>query len=78
MNNRIQQIEEAVAYQEHRIQELSDVVAKQWDVIERLKKALIHTQEKLDDVLASAQQEKANGKNLSASEQAARDKPPHY
>lgn len=74
--DRLNHLEETVAHQEKQIRDLSDMVTAQWDQIDLLKARLTKMQGKvqeLEDNLPDAE-----SKGLSISEQAARDKPPHY
>lgn len=68
---KITQIQETLAHQEQMINTLNDVVTKQWDEIDLLKKRVKRLQEELANGLQKEEP-------LSAAEQAARDKPPHY
>jgi uncharacterized coiled-coil protein SlyX len=67
-------IETALAYHEEQIASLSEVIARQWQEIEALKRLLRQAQAKLEDIEAASGEDKP----LSVSDQAARDKPPHY
>ena len=68
---KITQLQEALAHQEQMIHTLNDVVTKQWNEIDLLKKRVKRLQEEVASGLEK-------GEPLSAAEQAARDKPPHY
>lgn len=73
MDNQLNHIEELLAHQEQQIADLSHVVTRQWAEIDGLKKQIGRMQDKimsLEDAPAS--------EGLSVTEQAARDKPPHY
>ncbi len=63
-----------LAHQEQQIQDLSDVVGAQRKEIDMLTRRLEKTQAKLLDLQDAGGEEKA----LSVTEQALRDKPPHY
>lgn len=76
MTDSLHQIEETLTYHEQQIQDLSDMVARQWQEIDLLKKAMIALQQKLETSIHDAGDRGAEG--LSVSEQAQRDKPPHY
>ncbi len=76
MADNLNLIEETLAHQEKQIQDLSDTVSRQWEEIDLLKKHLEKLQDKIDQVGNSASGE--NPETLSVTEQAARDKPPHY
>ena len=70
------QLEALIAHQDRQIQDLSDVLNLHRKEIDALKIRLDRTQKKLIDM----EQGGAEGisENLSPTEQAARDKPPHY
>lgn len=73
---KIENLEEALAHQEKQILDLSEMVKAQWDQIDILKARLTKMQGKVEEL-----EENLPGgdtKGLSVSEQAARDKPPHY
>lgn len=69
-------IEEVISHQGQQIDELNEVVLRQWKEIDLLKSALKKLQGKIEQ-LDSAVTE-SEGAPLSVTEQAARDKPPHY
>ncbi|MCB9991158.1 MAG: SlyX family protein [Rhodospirillales bacterium] len=71
---KIEQLEIALAHQDRQIQDMSDMLGAQWKEIERLKRHLTKTEEKLQDYIDSAGEDAG----LSPTEIAARDKPPHY
>lgn len=71
-------IEALLAYQEQKIDDLSDMVARQWDEIERLKQRLKRTQDKLKTVEDLANAAGKSDQAISVSEFAAQEKPPHY
>ncbi|HCQ71056.1 MAG: hypothetical protein CL570_08325 [Alphaproteobacteria bacterium] len=71
-------IEALITHQEQQIQDLSDMVAKQWDEIERLKRRLNRTQEKLNVVEEVANSATKSDGGASVSDIAAMEKPPHY
>ncbi len=71
---RLVKIETMLAHQEQQIQDLSDVVGTQRKEIDMLTRRLEKTQAKLLDLQDGGGEEKA----LSVTEQALRDKPPHY
>jgi len=68
-------IQVMLSHHERQIQELSEIVAAQARDIDRLKKRLDLAHEKLAEVEQSASDGR---KELSVTEQALRDKPPHY
>ena len=72
-----EEIEMLLAHQERQIQDLSDMIALQGKEIAALKTRLDRTQNKLLDI-EHAGGEVVQSENLSVTEQAARDKPPHY
>lgn len=74
--DKIQEIEMLLAHQERQIQDLSDMIALQGKEISMLKTRLDRTQKKLVEMEAGGGADQ--GESLSVSEQAARDKPPHY
>jgi SlyX protein len=74
--NSLNRIEETLAHQEQKIQDLSDMVTRQWDEIDILKKRLNKMQDKMAYMSESAQPTGEEG--LSVSEIAALNKPPHY
>jgi uncharacterized coiled-coil protein SlyX len=74
--NRINNIEETLAYQDQKITDLSDMVASQWDEIESLKNYIKRLSDKVDVLESSSDSQK--DESLSVSELAEREKPPHY
>ncbi len=75
-DNKLENIEEALAHQEKQIRDLSDMVTAQWDQIDILKARLKKMQGKVEELEDSLPE--GDNKDLSVTEQAARDKPPHY
>lgn len=75
-NDTRQNMEEMLAHQQRQIDDLSDIVTRQWQEIEALKKRLARLQDKVVTLEESGGGE--DGKSLSVTEQALRDKPPHY
>jgi uncharacterized coiled-coil protein SlyX len=73
-DNRLIEIETTLAHQEEQIESLSEIVAKQWQEIDLLKRLLQKTQAKIEDIEAGA----GDKKEMSVSEEAALNKPPHY
>lgn len=65
-----------LSHHERQIQELSDIVTVQAKDIDRLKKRLDLAHEKLAEVEMASSEGRKEG--LSVTEQALRDKPPHY
>ncbi len=74
--NKLNHIEEMMAHQEQQIHDLSEMVNRQWQEIDLLKKQLEKTNAKLGVLEETAGDSESEG--LSVTEQAARDKPPHY
>ncbi len=72
----LQDIQTLLAHHERQIQDLSDIVMAQAKEIERLRLRLDRTQQKLQEMVLSATEE--GKESLSVTEQALRDKPPHY
>lgn len=73
-DDRIAELETALAHHERQIEDLSDLISAQWKEIERLKNYIIRTEAKLDDYIDRAGEDAG----LTPAEIAARDKPPHY
>jgi SlyX protein len=73
-DEKLNKIETTLAHHDQQIQDLSEIINQQWKEIDRLKLRLEMTQAKFAD-LENGQGER---KELSVSEQAAADKPPHY
>jgi SlyX protein len=71
----IDKIEETLAHQEQQIQDLNDVVTKQWAEIDRLTKVLSRLGDKVDEIQSSKSDD---SEGLSVIEEAALNKPPHY
>lgn len=71
---KLEDLETALAHHERQIQDLSDILVTQGKEIDRLKRLLAKTEEKLDEYIDTAQE----NEGLSPGEIAARDKPPHY
>lgn len=65
-----------LAHQERQIQDLSDLLNLQRKEIDILKARLDKTQRKIVEIEQGSPEIKDNG--LSVTEQALRDKPPHY
>lgn len=72
----LQSIQSLLAHHERQIQDLSDIVTEQRAEMDRLKALLTKTGQKLADLEVSVAE--GPGDRLSVSEQALRDKPPHY
>lgn len=77
MDRKIEQIEMTLAHQDRQIQDLSEMIAKQWVEIDRLRL-------ELDRALAKLQAQESGAAagegtdHLSVAEMAALEKPPHY
>ena len=71
---RIENLEITLAHQDQQIQDMSEMITAQWKEIERLKAHIQRTEEKLLEFMDSDEESEA----LSATEFAARNKPPHY
>ena len=69
-------IEETLAHQEQRISDLSEMVTRQWEEIDRLKARMGHLLDKVDYLEQNTGKSETAG--LSVTEVAARNKPPHY
>ena len=73
MTDKLETIETTLAHHERQIGELSEMIASQWKEIDRLKRHIMKTEAKLEE-LEAAKEDTA----LTPTEIAARDKPPHY
>lgn len=74
MDDRLDKIETALAHHEQQIQDLNDVVNRQWEEIDRLRLLLHKAEAKLSAIEAG--DDRMAG--LSTAEIAAMEKPPHY
>lgn len=74
-DDRLIKIETTLMHQDQQILELEEAVETQRREIESLRKYLERLLLRVDEVAAGAGED---GKGLSVSEQALRDKPPHY
>lgn len=72
-DNRLDDLEMALAHQEQQIQDMSEMITAQWKEIDRLKARISRLEGKSEDA-----QQDSGEKSLSATDIAARDKPPHY
>lgn len=70
---RITSIETALAHHEIQIQDLSEMINRQWKEIERLRLHLQKAHDKISEIEAGE-----NGETGSVSDIAAANKPPHY
>ena len=75
-DERINTLEMNIAHLEQKLDDLSDVVAMQDQIITALRAKNNIIQSKIEDMEQLARD--GEGKSLSAGEIAARDKPPHY
>lgn len=75
VEEKINELEAMVAHQDVQIQDLSEIVTKQWSEIEALKRQLNHTFDKIKSMEDSIGQ---GSSAKSVSEMAASEKPPHY
>lgn len=75
-DEKLNKIEEILAHQEQQIQDLSDMVVHQGDEILALKRYIGKLESKIEILEDSSQS--GDEKNLSVTEIAARNKPPHY
>ncbi len=76
MDSKTEQLETAIAYQDRQIQDLSEMIARQWAEIDRLRADVDRMRAKLQMLESAAPAE--DSENLSVAEFAAREKPPHY
>lgn len=76
-NNRLTEIEIALATQAKQIEDLSDIAYKQGKEIARLNRQLEMTKQQLQDIESGAKDAKSEV-GLSGIEIAALNKPPHY
>lgn len=74
-DDRLTEIEIKLAHQDQQFSDLNDVVLRQADEIALLKAKLRLAEEKLEDFMQNLPDD---GKPLSPTEVATRDKPPHY
>lgn len=73
----IDTLQTMVAHQDKQIQELNEVVTKQWAEIDALKKYMQLTKSKIQE-LEHNMSELGQGEGMSVSDEAAANKPPHY
>lgn len=74
--DRLMNLEMNIAHLEQKLEDLSDVVSAQSNIISQLKAKLNLQQSKIEEIEMNTRVN--NSETLSASEVAARDKPPHY
>jgi SlyX protein len=75
--DRLNAVEILLAHQEKRIEDLNEMVTRQWSEIDRLKSQISAAQERLLSIESSSKDAKSET-GLSATEIAALNKPPHY
>ncbi|PCI99490.1 MAG: slyX family protein [Alphaproteobacteria bacterium] len=73
--DKLQEIEIALAYQDQQLQELNTVITDQWKQMELLKARLDKALSKIDRLEGGGDDGDAS---LSSIERAAQDRPPHY
>lgn len=73
----LQNIEITLAHHDQQIADMSEMINQQWQQIEALKRQLSMAQDKLK-ALEAGSAEAASESNMTVTEIAARDKPPHY
>jgi len=77
-DDQLTKIQEIITHQEQQIQDLSDVVMRQADDLDFLKKKMVRMGEKMQVMEEEARASAQGGEGLSVTEQAALNKPPHY
>jgi len=78
-NNDIADLQTTIAFQDQKIDDLNDMVTRQWDEIEKLRRQIQRAENKLSRLEEDSSSGGDGGSNpLSVSDQASRDKPPHY
>jgi SlyX protein len=75
--NKISDLETLIAHQDKQIQELNEVVTRQWQEIDALKQYVQRTKAKIEELELSIG-DLGNEKEMSVTEEAAANKPPHY
>ena len=75
MDEKINNIETTLAHHDLQIQDLSEMISMQWKEIERLKLRLERADAKISEMESAGDGGK---KEMSVSEIAASEKPPHY
>lgn len=76
-DEKLAEMQELLAHQDKQIQELNDVVTRQWDEIDALKKYMQLTKSKIQE-LEHNMSEIGQGEGMSVSDEAGANKPPHY
>lgn len=74
MQDKLNTLEEMVSHQDRQIQDLNDVVTNQWAEIDALKRKLERLGAKMQEIEVAAK----DVEELSVTEQATLNKPPHY
>lgn len=69
LNKRVQSLEEALASHESTVDDLSDMVREQWDLIDRLKRQIERMTDRLERV-----EDAADASDIPTG----MEKPPHY
>lgn len=69
-------IEELLAHQDRQIQDLNDIVTKQWNEIDRLNKIVGQLSNKINEISISSKEERND--SISVIDEAKFNKPPHY
>lgn len=77
LESKIAHLEGLMAHQDQQIQELNDVVTRQWQEIDGLKKYLQLTKTKIQELEENIG-ELGQKDSLSITDEAAANKPPHY
>ena len=74
---KLAELQTLLAHQDKQIQELNEVVTKQWAEIDALKKYMQLTKSKIQE-LEHNMSELDRSEGLSVTDEAAANKPPHY
>lgn len=77
IDQKLADLEALSAHQDKQIHELNDVVTKQWNEIDALKKYMQMTKSKLAE-LENSMSERNQTDPMSSIDEAAANKPPHY
>ena len=73
-NQDIRDLQSLITHQDQQIQELNDVVTKQWAEIDSLKKYMLITKSKIQEL----EENIGPKEGMSSIDEAAANKPPHY
>lgn len=76
-DEKLAEMQGLLAHQDKQIQELNDVVTVQWKEIDALKKYMLLTKNKIQELEHNVS-EMGQGESMSISDEAAANKPPHY